>query len=182
MWMMWFWKNCQVAVFVTYTKQNSFNFQVLYKKRIGGTTDLGQITFSVSALAAFTLVTMWPIVLALYITKAERWQWESIPWDIICKNSAASMGRCRGLKATTCMTKPKWQLLAFNYLINLGVAWTNPVFTSLGFLLAVPLAHCKFGSTLKTDENTQKALKFQSGWTTKCAFASPSFQISCTLT
>ncbi|XP_055327830.1 putative thiamine transporter SLC35F3 [Paramacrobiotus metropolitanus] len=96
-------------------------YQVLYKKRIGGTTDLGQITFSVSTLACFTLFTMWPIVLILYLTKAERWEWESIPWDIVCKNSAASM--------------------AFNYLINLGVAWTNPVYTSLGFLLAVPLAH-----------------------------------------
>ncbi|GAV04305.1 hypothetical protein RvY_14607 [Ramazzottius varieornatus] len=96
-------------------------YQVLYKKRIGATTDLGRISFSVSAIATFTLFTMWPIVLILYLTKAERWQWESIPWDIVCKNSSASF--------------------AFNWLVNLGVAWTNPVFTSLGFLLAVPLAH-----------------------------------------
>ncbi|OWA52744.1 putative Solute carrier family 35 member F4 [Hypsibius exemplaris] len=106
-------------------------YQVLYKRRIGGTTDLGRISFSVSAIACFTLFTMWPIVLILYLTGAERWKWESIPWDIVCKNSAASF--------------------AFNWLINLGVAWTNPVFTSLGFLLAVPLAHV-FDLRLKEKE------------------------------
>jgi hypothetical protein len=67
--------------------------QVLYKRRIGGTTDLGRISFSVSAIACFTLFTMWPIVLILYLTKAERWEWESIPWGIVCKNSAASFGK-----------------------------------------------------------------------------------------
>ncbi|XP_055328270.1 putative thiamine transporter SLC35F3 [Paramacrobiotus metropolitanus] len=96
-------------------------YQVTFRIRVGGTTNLGRISFSVSLLGMLTAMATWPLVLVLKYTKVEEWEYHNLPWEMLMRTSAAA-----------------WALA---FLINLGVAWTNPFFTSLGFLMVVPMTY-----------------------------------------
>ena len=70
-----------------------------------------------SLLGFFTAVTMWPIVLILHFLQVELLQ--DIPWSYVI--GQALLGVC------------------FNFCINFGIAYTYPLFISLGTVLGVPL-------------------------------------------
>ncbi|OQV13282.1 hypothetical protein BV898_12488 [Hypsibius exemplaris] len=96
-------------------------YQLVFKIRIGGTTNLARISFSVSLFSAVTFVFTWPLVLVLRFTGMEEWDITDLPWEMLMRTSCTA-----------------WALV---FLINLGVAWTNPFFTSFGFLMAVPFSY-----------------------------------------
>ena len=70
-----------------------------------------------SSLGLFITITFWPILLLLHFLHVERL--EHIPWGFICANSALG--------------------LLFNFSINFGIAYTFPLFISLGTVLGIPL-------------------------------------------
>ena len=70
-----------------------------------------------SSLGLFITVALWPILLILHFLHIERL--EQIPWGFICAHSALG--------------------LLFNFSINFGVAYTFPLFMSLGTVLGIPL-------------------------------------------
>ncbi|GAV04306.1 hypothetical protein RvY_14608 [Ramazzottius varieornatus] len=96
-------------------------YQITFKRRVGGTTNLGRISFSVSLLAMVSMVLLWPAALGLKLVGIERWDIYNLPLEMLGKTSAAA-----------------WALV---FLVNLGVSWTNPVFTSIGFLCVIPLSY-----------------------------------------
>ena len=88
-----------------------------------------------SSLGLFITVAFWPFVVLLHYLHVERV--EGVPWGFICAHSALS--------------------LLFNFSINFGIAYTFPLFISLGTVLGIPLnalvdvvvRHTMFFSTWK---------------------------------
>ena len=91
-------------------------FQVLLKWRVGDAT-LYQMGLFLSTLGLFITIAFWPILLLLHFIHVERL--EHIPWGFICAHSALG--------------------LLFNFSINFGIAYTFPLFISLGTVLGIPL-------------------------------------------
>lgn len=91
-------------------------YKVLLKWRVGDAT-LYQMALFLSALGLFVAVAFWPIVLILHFVNVERVQ--DVPWGYLCASSALG--------------------LLFNFAINFGIAYTFPLFISLGTILGIPL-------------------------------------------
>lgn len=94
----------------------------LYKvwfKRIVGDATLGQVSLFLSCLGLLNTVLLWPIVLIFYYTHYEFFNWGNIPWKFLCGNAVLG--------------------LIFNFLINFGIAFTYPLFISLGTVLGIPI-------------------------------------------
>ena len=73
-----------------------------------------------SFIGIFSTVSLWPIVFLLNEFHVERIPENSqIPWKFICTSSALSV--------------------VFNFSINFGIAYTYPLFISLGTVLGIPL-------------------------------------------
>lgn len=74
-----------------------------------------------SSLGLFSTLALWPIMLALQLTGKEKIAGGDvdIPWKFICTSSALSV--------------------VFNFSINFGIAYTYPLFISLGTVLGIPL-------------------------------------------
>ena len=90
--------------------------QTLLKWRVGDAS-LYQMALFLSMLGLFSTVVLWPVVVTLHLTGAEVLQ--DIPWTYLCASSAAG--------------------LVFNFSINVGIAYTFPLFISLGTILGIPL-------------------------------------------
>jgi len=90
--------------------------QVLLKWRVGDAS-LYQMSLFLSMLGLFTTLTLWPILLLLHLLDVEVL--EDIPWGYICASSVLG--------------------LVFNFSINFGIAYTFPLFISLGTILGIPL-------------------------------------------
>lgn len=86
------------------------------KWRVGDAT-IYQMALFLSSLGLFSTLFLWPIPLALHLTGVEKI--ESIPWVYICASSALSV--------------------VFNFSINFGIAYTFPLFISIGTLLGIPI-------------------------------------------
>ncbi|XP_071476845.1 solute carrier family 35 member F3-like isoform X1 [Diadema antillarum] len=93
-------------------------YKVLFKRYIGDATG-GQVCLFLSLLGIFDLIFLWPILLTVYYTGFEQWDWTNMPWNYLCGSSALS--------------------LAFNFLINFGIAVTFPLFIALGTVVGIPL-------------------------------------------
>lgn len=100
-----------------------FNFMVVFlqvclKKRVGD-ADLYQMSLFLSLLGLFNLIAFWPIMITLHFTGVEEFEFRYIPWLPLCLSALCSF--------------------AFNFLINFGIAFTFPLFISIGTILGIPL-------------------------------------------
>ena len=93
-------------------------FQVMFK-RVFGDAKVGQVALFLTALGLFNLLMLWPIFEVLYFMKVESITWSAIPWDYLTGRSILG--------------------LLFNFLINFGIAFTFPLFISLGTILGIPI-------------------------------------------
>ncbi|GAV04307.1 hypothetical protein RvY_14609-1 [Ramazzottius varieornatus] len=67
------------------------------------------------------VVLMWPLVMYLRFTDIERWEVVDIPWVVLVTPSGA--------------------VLALVLVLNAGVAYIHPFFTSISFLLTTPFTY-----------------------------------------
>ncbi len=70
-----------------------------------------------SSLGLFSTLCLWPIPLALHLTGVEPLV--NIPWTYLCISALFGV--------------------VFNFCINFGIAYTFPLFISLGTVLGIPL-------------------------------------------
>lgn len=94
----------------------------LYKvwfKRIVGDATLGQVSLFLSCLGLLSTLLLWPIIVIFHYTHYEDFSWRHIPWKYLCGNAVLG--------------------LIFNFLINFGIAFTYPLFISLGTVLGIPI-------------------------------------------
>ena len=91
-------------------------YKVLLKWRVGDAS-LYQMALFLSSLGLFVAATLWPIALLLHFLGVEKI--DNVPWGYLCASSALG--------------------LLFNFSINFGIAYTFPLFISLGTILGIPL-------------------------------------------
>ena len=88
-------------------------------KRVFGDTSANRVSLFLTILGLFNFLLLWPPFEILYFTREEAITWSDIPWDFLCGRSILG--------------------LIFNFLINFGIAFTFPLFISLGTILGIPL-------------------------------------------
>ena len=110
------YKACNIVQCSSVEFTNTSLSQVLLKWRVGGAT-FYQMTLFLSSLGVFSTLFLWPIPLALHLLEVEKV--ENVPWGLMCASSALSV--------------------IFNFSINFGIAYTFPLFISIGTLLGIPL-------------------------------------------
>ncbi|XP_070534960.1 solute carrier family 35 member F4-like isoform X2 [Ptychodera flava] len=93
-------------------------YKVLFKRYVRN-ANLGQVSLFLSLLAMMNIFCFWPVMLTLYYTGVEYWDWNDMPWDYLCGSSALSV--------------------VFNFLVNFGIAFTYPLFIAIGTVLGIPL-------------------------------------------
>ncbi|CAH1253800.1 SLC35F3 [Branchiostoma lanceolatum] len=93
-------------------------YKVLFK-RMFGDASVGQVSLFLSCLGMLDLLGLWPVMLGLYYGQVETMDWYHLPWSYLC--GGAALG------------------LAFNFFINFGIAFTFPLFISLGTVLGIHL-------------------------------------------
>ncbi|XP_006817782.1 solute carrier family 35 member F4-like [Saccoglossus kowalevskii] len=93
-------------------------YKVLFKRFIGDATS-GQVSLFLTCTGAFNLLFLWPVMLTLYLTGIESWDWNEMPWKFLCGSAALSV--------------------VFNFLINFGIAFTYPLFIAIGTVIGIPL-------------------------------------------
>lgn len=91
-------------------------YKVLLKWRVGDAS-IYQMSLFLSSLGLFIMIAFWPIIILLHFLDIERL--EDVPWGLLCASSALG--------------------LLFNFSINFGIAYTFPLFISLGTILGIPL-------------------------------------------
>ena len=84
-----------------------------------GDADLIQMSLFLSLLGLFNFLAFWPMVAILHFTKVEQLDIHYIPWVPLCLSALCSF--------------------AFNFFINFGIAFTFPLFISIGTILGIPL-------------------------------------------
>ncbi|KAE8743730.1 hypothetical protein FOCC_FOCC009641 [Frankliniella occidentalis] len=94
-------------------------YKVLFRKVIGDAS-YGQVSLFFSLIGLLNASILWPLVLALYLTGAETFNWEQLPWVALLASSALS--------------------LVANLLGNFGVAITYDLFITLGLITSVPVS------------------------------------------
>ena len=82
-----------------------------------GDASFYQMALFLSSIGLFSTLFLWPIVLVLHLVRVE--ELSNIPWGYICASSALGV--------------------LFNFSINFGIAYTFPLFISIGTLLGIPL-------------------------------------------
>ena len=91
-------------------------YKSLFKRAVGDAT-LGQVSFFMSTLSVISTLLLWPVCLALHFAGVEVLH--HLPWRFLLPNAALG--------------------LLFNFLINFGIAFTYPLFISLGTVLGIPV-------------------------------------------
>ena len=79
----------------------------------------GQVSLFLSCLGLLSTLLLWPIIAIFHLTHYEEFIRKLIPWKYLCGNAALG--------------------LMFNFLINFGIAFTYPLFISLGTVLGIPI-------------------------------------------
>lgn len=92
--------------------------QVLFKRVVGDGT-APQVALFLSFLGILSSLLLWPIILILYYTHIELIEWQKTPWTYLCGTSSLN--------------------LVFNFVLNFGIAFTYPLFISLGIVLGIPV-------------------------------------------
>ncbi|XP_066273112.1 solute carrier family 35 member F3-like isoform X2 [Branchiostoma lanceolatum] len=111
--------NAFVYVFsILLLRERLYIGRVLFK-RVFGDASVGQVSLFLSCLGILDLLGLWPVMLSLYYGQVETMDWYHLPWSYLC--GGAALG------------------LAFNFFINFGIAFTFPLFISLGTVLGIPL-------------------------------------------
>ena len=100
---------------LTFYSYHSFT-QVLLKWRVGDAS-VYQMALFLTSLGVFSTLFLWPIPLILHLLKIE--EISNVPWLYVCASSALGV--------------------LFNFSINFGIAYTFPLFISIGTLLGIPL-------------------------------------------
>ena len=90
---------------------------MLFKRLVGEATS-GQVSLFLSCVGFISTFLLWPVIVIFQFTEYEHVNWANIPWDYLCGTGALS--------------------LIFNYLINFGIAFTYPLFISLGTVMGIP--------------------------------------------
>ena len=93
-------------------------YKVTFKLFIGD-GGIEQVSLFLTCLGLLNLLCFWPVLEIMHFTHYERIYWDNIPWSYLC--GSAALG------------------LLFNFLINFGIAFTFPLFISLGTVLGIPL-------------------------------------------
>jgi solute carrier family 35 protein F3/4 len=93
-------------------------YKVTFKLFIGD-GEIEQVALFLTCLGLTNLLCFWPILEIMHFTHYEHILWEHIPWSYLC--GSAALG------------------LVFNFLINFGIAFTFPLFISLGTVLGIPI-------------------------------------------
>jgi solute carrier family 35 protein F3/4 len=95
-------------------------YKVLLKVRVRGAS-IYQMSLFLSSLGLFSTLFLWPVVLTLQVTHTEVIAGPDvkIPWLFLSASSALSV--------------------LFNFSINFGIAYTYPLFISLGTVLSIPV-------------------------------------------
>jgi len=94
-------------------------YKVLFKFIVGdGNT--ATVSAFLSCIGLFNLLFMWIIPVILNAVGAESLVFRDIPWDFVIGGAILS--------------------LIFNFLINFGIAYTYPLYISLGTILGIPLS------------------------------------------
>ncbi|KAJ8284608.1 hypothetical protein COCON_G00034580 [Conger conger] len=105
--------------FVVASASTSAMYKVLFKMVLGS-AKFGEAALVLTVIGGANLILVSPVPLVLYFTGVEHFSSPSdIPWGCLCGVA--------GL------------LLAFNLLVNFGVAITYPTLISLGVILSVPV-------------------------------------------
>ena len=93
-------------------------YKVTFKLFVGD-GEIEQVSLFLTCLGLINLLCFWPILEIMHFTHYERIIWKHIPWSYLC--GSAALG------------------LLFNFLINFGIAFTFPLFISLGTVLGIPI-------------------------------------------
>ncbi|XP_051789600.1 putative thiamine transporter SLC35F3 [Erpetoichthys calabaricus] len=94
-------------------------YKVLFRLLVGD-VKFGEAAVFLTTLGVFNILLLSWICVILYITKVEYWpSVQDIPWEQLCSLAAL--------------------LLAFNLLVNFGIALTYPTLISVGVFLSVPV-------------------------------------------
>ena len=80
---------------------------------------MGQVSLFLSCLGLLSTLLLWPIIVIFHLTHYEDLTWRNIPWKHLCGH--AFLG------------------IILNFLINFGIAFTYPLFISLGTVLGIPI-------------------------------------------
>ncbi|KAJ1522009.1 hypothetical protein ONE63_002331 [Megalurothrips usitatus] len=94
-------------------------YKVLFRKVIGDAS-YGQVSLFFSLIGLLNASILWPMVLALYLTGAETFNMDQLPWVALLASSGLS--------------------LVANLLGNFGVAITYDLFITLGLITSVPVS------------------------------------------
>ena len=94
------------------------SYKVFFKVTLGDAR-LHTVASLLVLLSSLNIALLWPIWLALKLTSQEPFAWGTVPWADLC--GSAALG------------------LLFNFLVNVGVAYTTPLFVSLGTVVGIPL-------------------------------------------
>ncbi|XP_053568146.1 putative thiamine transporter SLC35F3 [Bombina bombina] len=94
-------------------------YKVLFKLLLGS-AKFGEAALFLTVLGVFNILFITCIPIILYFTKVEYWNsFDTVPWTSLCGFSVL--------------------MLAFNILVNFGIALTYPTLISLGIVLSVPV-------------------------------------------
>ena len=93
-------------------------FYVVFLKKLIGTTTVATATVLLGVIGLINTVIFWPVILILDHMQLEVIVWSEIPWEYL--NLSAVTG------------------FFFNAFVNIGIAYTYPLFISLGTILGIP--------------------------------------------
>lgn len=91
----------------------------VYLKKLLGDPDLIVTNMFLGFLGLVNIFLVWPVVLILIKTGVENLEYDSIPWPMLVLSALISF--------------------IFNLLINFGIAYTYPLFISIGTIVGIPL-------------------------------------------
>lgn len=91
----------------------------VYLKKLLGDPDLIVTNMFLGCLGLVNIFLVWPVVLILIKTGVENLEYDSIPWPMLVLSALISF--------------------IFNLLINFGIAYTYPLFISIGTIVGIPL-------------------------------------------
>jgi solute carrier family 35 protein F3/4 len=93
-------------------------FYIVFLKKLIGTTTVATATILLGIIGLINTVMFWPVFLILDHFEIETIDWNQIPWGYL--NISAVTG------------------FFFNAFVNIGIAFTYPLFISIGTILGIP--------------------------------------------
>lgn len=88
-----------------------------------GDASYGQVSLFFSLIGLLNASILWPLVLALYLTGAETFNWEQLPWIALLAASSLSLGT-----PSPCPQLDTWQVLNGDSSSCLHVSFQEPIY------------------------------------------------------